>query len=83
MYKTAVLRLLSPELPLNIVVDRIDDEDYWRRRCELTLDMSKVVKCVLDAFGLDVAFKLMTRLAKSKGNKLFCSLSYFALDVFN
>ena len=43
VYKAAVLRMLSPELPLEIVVDRIDDEDYWKRRCDLTWDLSKVV----------------------------------------
>jgi len=43
VYKEAVLRLLSPELPLEIVVDRIDDEDYWHRRCDLTFDLSKVL----------------------------------------
>jgi len=41
-YKAAALRILSPELPLDVVVDRIDDEDYWRRRCHLTWDLSKV-----------------------------------------
>jgi len=43
IYKDAVLRILSPELPLNVVVERIEDEDYWRRRCDLTWDLSKVV----------------------------------------
>jgi len=46
-YKAAVLRLLSPELPLDVVVERIDDENYWQRRCDLTFDLSKVRSCPL------------------------------------
>jgi len=46
VYKAAVLRRLSPELPLELVVDSIDDEEYWHRRCDLSLDLSKVVKRV-------------------------------------
>jgi len=48
IYKEAVLRILSPELPLEVVVERIDDENYWRRRCDLTWDLSKVVRCVME-----------------------------------
>jgi len=47
IYKEAVLRVLSPELPLEVVVERIDDENYWRRRCDLTWDLSKVARCVI------------------------------------
>jgi len=49
VYEAAVLRMLSPELPLEIVVDRVDDEEYWQRRCDLTWDLSKVVKNDEDA----------------------------------
>ena len=42
-YKTAVLQRLSPELPLEIVINRIDDEEYWHRRCALSWDLSKVL----------------------------------------
>jgi len=43
IYKESVLRILSPELPLEVVVERIDDQAYWRRRCDLSWDLSKVV----------------------------------------
>ena len=52
VYKAAVLRLLSPELPLEIVMDRIDDEEYWQRRCDLSWDLTKVINSVTDAYCL-------------------------------